>query len=994
MSIDPVSLAIAVALNAASMAITASRTIEGPRLTDLNVTVADYGTPLTYLEGQRRVETVIFYAEPIREQKQKRKTKGGKYNEYTYFGTWAAMVCDNAVDGYIRIWFDRHLVYDATDGGTIFPIVDGINSKHDSHEGQTAEDFCRFYYGSETQEPDPRMMATVEADEGVGMCPAYLGVSYIFFEEVPLEKIGNRFPMVSAEVGTGGSGVVIDFENGIYSINGISRPIDEVIQPSSPYTLLTYTGFEGYIIEGVGLRISGQDTIFSSSAGLFYLTHEAFSAATAGDPGAGVTGSATFTMDGLSVIDSSGTGQCFINVSMFTASGANAYFWHAAWRKPPAVGNDSELYQFGPLGGVGSAVSMAYGDGDHVAGFTLSEAELSLQIDSEAETVVTPVSAIDPLQIRIYVSSPAVPASSDHYIIVKRIAFSPVARTTGTVTSASTSLGAILSNVAARVGMDSTDYDFSQLTQEISGYSWTQGTAKEIVSPLLELYDSLVRGHGFQIEGVRREVGVSYPTVTSDWFVRDGSNPLFEVTTLSETDLPRRIFLNFADINGEQQPNSAVSQRNVVSTLSTRELSVDMTTWAAQADEAQPLVERMLRRRWMGAVTGKHKLTPKEMALEPGDAVNVLLDGDPITARFVRTTIAPNRVIQCFWERDSSTVYVAPASPGAEVVGRPTPSVFNPVESTGFVLDIPLLTDAQDQGTPFVYVAAGPVLQEGDWPGTDFWLSDSGVDESFVGGWDSIGYGDGVTWGTTESTVPDALPQVIDEGTELYVTIAYGELYSVTEDEMLNDGSVNLALVGDELIQFRDATLQSAGGYLLTGLMRGCRGTEQSTATHIQGERFVLISSVVKKHDLGASKIGDTDYYKYATISFGEPAGDIITVAFSAAANRPYAPAHVELVRDTGTGDWTITWTRRSRIGGSTINGQDVPLGESSELYRVKIMSGATVVRTIEVTAETATYTSAQQTTDWGSPQTTLSIQVLQVSPTLSLEGFATSAQA
>lgn len=192
MTIDPVSLAITVALTAANMALTMSQTIEGPRVTDLEGTVADYGTPLNYLYGSKRVGCPCFFMEPMKERRKKRKTKGGKYNEYTYYGTFACVAADHQIAQVKRIWFDSHLIYDIDQGGVIFNLGNGYDF--------TSK--VRFHLGTEDQEPDERMLATIEAAEGVGMCPAYLGVGYIFFEDVPLEKLGNRFPQVSAEVST------------------------------------------------------------------------------------------------------------------------------------------------------------------------------------------------------------------------------------------------------------------------------------------------------------------------------------------------------------------------------------------------------------------------------------------------------------------------------------------------------------------------------------------------------------------------------------------------------------------------------------------------------------------------------------------------------------------------------------------------------------------------------------------------------------------------
>ena len=90
---------------------------------------------------------------------------------------------------------------------------------------------------------------------------------------------------------------------------------------------------------------------------------------------------------------------------------------------------------------------------------------------------------------------------------------------------------------------------------------------------------------------------------------------------------------------------------------------------------------------------------------------------------------------------------------------------------------------------------------------------------------------------------------------------------------------------------------------------------------------------------------------------------------------------------------------RRTRLstrftGGAGIN---TPLGEDSEAYEVDVYDDdtyTTVVRTITgLSAPTATYTSAQQTTDFGSPQAEVFVRVYQISAAVGrghyLEGAA-----
>ena len=77
----------------------------------------------------------------------------------------------------------------------------------------------------------------------------------------------------------------------------------------------------------------------------------------------------------------------------------------------------------------------------------------------------------------------------------------------------------------------------------------------------------------------------------------------------------------------------------------------------------------------------------------------------------------------------------------------------------------------------------------------------------------------------------------------------------------------------------------------------------------------------------------------------------------------------------------TITWTRRSRVGGSWPTGENGPIGEASEAYEIDIMDGATVVRTLFASEPTAEYSAADQVADFGSPlPASVTINVYQIS--------------
>lgn len=1117
MGIDPVSLAITVALNAATMAMTMSQTIEGPRLQDLSVTVADYGTPINYFYGKRRLECPCFYAEPIKEKKKKRKTKGGKYNEYTYYGTWASLIADHEIEDVTRIWFDRHLAYDRTGSGPSYSsLVSGSIREIDPDNPATVIQATmqavliavigkngsgvRIYPGSETQEPDPRMLATVEADEGEGTCPAYRGVAYAFFEDIPLEKVGNRLPQVSCEAVTAASDIypyetfataiaqpnrlwgftfspdysrfmwgsdeyaiwdtaarapmisgtwevdlTLNTTFGLYN-SGTILAVGEVFPPFPETQKLYAFGSNGFgfsivhefetvgtkqeavrvIANGLGTEhwmtvpystnttffVDGNEKSMSVLTGtswkpMFYFPDALGNIWAVGRQTG--TGATTAYFYRLVTVESEGPG--FISVTGLPAIGialgnvAGCYGGGALVLAWWPVSGDDGLYRIDPVTGTvtSSRTDLA---------FDVYNVEKQLaNLPGGASTIWlnnSEISLVDLSTVRTVTLSNWKSEDADG-IIYDPINHALICAPTSTqvitfryldrISSDGVTLRSIIENVGNRVSLVAgTDIDAADLTQTVPGYSWSQGPAKEIIAPLLEIYDSDARPHDFQVEFLQRG-NAAISTLATEYFVRQGDDVRYQVRITNDTDLPQRLFLNFADIDHDQQVNSAMSQRTTVAVDSKREMSLDMTSLALDKDTAQQLAERLMRRRWFAREITDFKLSALNLSLEPADVHTLELDGSEIISKAEKVKIGANGVIDTEWVRDHPLINVLSGSEGADMSGRVPAVVLTPGLTKGFVFDVPIFTDSQDSTNPFLYVAAAPYSDDVSWFGADFLHSDSGGADSYSAGWDAIEVGDAVTWGYCSTALGDAVHDVVDEGTALTVVMKYGTLTSITETEMLEDASLNLALVGSEtngweIIQFQTATLTGTDTYDLSNIIRGARGTEDYIDSHAIGDSFILISNMIKTHSLGASEIGDTDYYKPISQGRDESTGFPFSVAFSAANLKPYSPAHVELERDSGTLDWEITWIRRTRLGAASIDGQDVPLGETSESYKVQIMNGSDVVRTITSTTETATYTQAQQVTDFGSAQATLSVRVLQVSPTLAIDGFYTAAAA
>jgi hypothetical protein len=223
---------------------------------------------------------------------------------------------------------------------------------------------------------------------------------------------------------------------------------------------------------------------------------------------------------------------------------------------------------------------------------------------------------------------------------------------------------------------------------------------------------------------------------------------------------------------------------------------------------------------------------------------------------------------------------------------------------------------------------------------------------------------------------------IVDELNSVNVTLLQGSLSSTNNAGLLS--GTNAVVIGDEILCFREAALQANGSYTLTGLLRGRRGSEYAMGTHAVGDRFVLIdfAKLVRvaqtTSDIGVAKL-------FKPVGAGSTLAAATAQAFTNEGTglKPYAPVHLGGGRNAA-GDLTINWIRRNRISGEWRDSVDVPMSEASEAYEVEIYSDATYTtlkRTITgISAQTISYSAADQSSDFGSPQATVYFKVYQLS--------------
>ncbi len=290
------------------------------------------------------------------------------------------------------------------------------------------------------------------------------------------------------------------------------------------------------------------------------------------------------------------------------------------------------------------------------------------------------------------------------------------------------------------------------------------------------------------------------------------------------------------------------------------------------------------------------------------------------------------------------------------------------------LLDVPILRDGDDDSG---FYAAACGLIDG-WRGSILYVSSDGG--SSYSELLAMLYAADI--GRSETVLASGPTTVFDNTNTVTIRMVSGTLESVSKLNVLN--GKNAGILGDEVIQWQTATLVSAGVYELSGLLRGRRGTDCAIDTHRIGERFVVISpSTMERIHSQVDLIGLNRKYKAVTVGGKLSQSPAINFTNTAAGLMPYSPVHVTGSRDGGN-NLTISWVRRTRIGGAWRDYVDASIGEASEAYEVDILDGSNVIRTITgLSSASADYPAVQQSADGLTPGDPIDCIVYQISETI-----------
>jgi hypothetical protein len=506
-------------------------------------------------------------------------------------------------------------------------------------------------------------------------------------------------------------------------------------------------------------------------------------------------------------------------------------------------------------------------------------------------------------------------------------------------------VGVVVEALCLRAGLQVSDVNVAALTDSLRGYMLARPmSARDAITPLA----AYAQADAVEQDDVilfRKRAGSTVAAIAYDDLVRENPDAgVIEEQRAQDADLPREVTVRYADIERgwEQGAQSWRRPASPTATMQSRGVSAIDLPMPLTATEAKTVARRFCIATWRERTRLTFSVGPRHARLVPTDAITVgLRDGATIRCRILSTQLGANWVTRVEAVTEDAATYALSAT-GDAGSDWDEPQMPLPYSTRLVVPDLALIEDGEDLGQRGLREYAFACAYGGQ-----RFRGVTVIERGPGAPWDQLGVvTTPVEWGSliATPTVPGT-PWTWDETGSLRVRMTTGEPESATDLEVLNGANRAALVAADgsaEIVQWRTATQQADGTWTLTGLLRGRRGTEDRIASRRAGDLFLILDGTRLLYDAATGDATAVRQLKAVSI-FDTPdtAPGLVVKARRGRAEQPYAVAAPAGTRD-GSNNLTLTWVRRTRVGGELLDGMGVvPLSEAAEAYDVVIFAGA-----------------------------------------------------
>lgn len=507
------------------------------------------------------------------------------------------------------------------------------------------------------------------------------------------------------------------------------------------------------------------------------------------------------------------------------------------------------------------------------------------------------------------------------------------------------------------------DFDVSEVAGDLGGYVKGDLTsARDLIEPLIALFQIDVIEDGGRLK-FRTRPTASLPAREISVLADLADQPLWSETRGHDSDFASEALVTFYDPAADYAEASVRSRK--VEAATERQLARDLPA-AMPEETALAAAEGWLRDNRLARRTLQLALGPGEIAVEPGD---VLRFPEGPEGRFLVQAIDEG-----FERRLTLRAFAGKVS--APVVAVEPERVPDEGGAQGFApvvtfLDLPRLEGTSHSGDASVAAFGRPWrrLAVSSSPETEAYRLRLTLDRP-------------ATIGRLAEALGPGPVGRFDPGNAVLVDLIGGAFASASRLAVLsgtNRLAVRAAHGGWEVVGFAEAEEVATGCFRLAGLLRGLGGTEDATAAGaVVGAEVVLLDEAVRSLGLVNAERGAAQNWILEPMGLVTELSGPFVFDGGLRAETPLSPVHARVVRLV-SGDLHISWIRRSRIEAYAWAEGEVPLDEAEERYRLEILDGSAVVRTVEIGEAEFAYAAADELADFGMPQTVLGLRLRQL---------------
>ena len=406
----------------------------------------------------------------------------------------------------------------------------------------------------------------------------------------------------------------------------------------------------------------------------------------------------------------------------------------------------------------------------------------------------------------------------------------------------------------------------------------------------------------------------------------------FKTDIIGNDELPYKIDVSYINKDFNYQISSTYAERSSVNTKKKENESLPVVI---SSSKAKQIAEKLLYSNWLERNIYHFKLPPKYIYLNAGDVITLNIKNIDISIRIMNILINNDNTLEIKAVKCNNSLY----NFKKEEENFDNISTIIPMSKTNVeIFELPAIKNTT---TPEVFFTTNG--EEEGWGGCVVYSAKSGSNNF-----------NAINENRTNSIVGICLnklntarPYYFDYKNNLNIAFSNNIDTSILESVEMFDflEGENMALIGKEIVQFKNIELQADGTFKISQLLRGLFGTEQYISTHNENEKFILLNKNIISNNFTVNDIGLS--YNFKIITFKDTFENSTNKIFKIEGKnlKELKVVHIKIIK-VGN-NYKITWLNRKRGQNNWMDGEE---SNYERIYIINILDkNNNIVRSTKV---------------------------------------------